>query len=243
MSRAPSTARLTAALAVAAAAAAAAATLPLGGAALASQAPPVTPGTQRVILVGNNHDGTTDVVDPVTFERLKRIDVIPDIEERMAEIRTNPERLAFFLAIRTFIGDNNDQLNDDVFTSHDGRFMYVSRPSLADVVSIDLDTEQIVWRIPMQGQRADHMGISPDGRTLLVSDSTERKALVIDPVAGKVVGEFESGDTRTRTTTRRTARGSSTRASAWSTRRPTSRRSTPARATATSRSSTPRPTR
>ena len=176
-------------------AAAVALTLPLGGSALASQAPPVAAGTQRVILVGNNWDGTTDVVDPRTFQRLKRINVVPDFEERMAEIQRDPVRLAFYLAIQQFIGEGNDQLNDDVFTSHDGRFLYVSRPSLADVVSIDLDTEQIVWRIPMEGQRSDHMGISPDGSRLLVSDSTARKVHVIDPVAGKLVGEFPSGDT------------------------------------------------
>jgi YVTN family beta-propeller protein len=192
MARALRPARLTAALAVSALAATAA--LPLGAAA-ASQAPPLAPGTQRAIFVGNNWDGTTDVVDPVTFERLKRINVIPDIEERMAEIMTDPERLGYFLAIRQLVGEGHDQYNDDVFTSHDGRFMYVSRPSLADVVSIDLDTEQIVWRIPMEGQRSDHMGISPDGTRLLVSDSTARKVHVIDPVAGEVVGEFESGDT------------------------------------------------
>jgi YVTN family beta-propeller protein len=185
-------ARRTAALT---AAAALAVPLALTGVASASQAPPVTPGTQRAIFVGNNWDGTTDVVDPQTFQRLKRIDVVPDREERMAEIQRDPVRLAFFLAIREFIGEGNDQLNDDVFTSHDGRFMYVSRPSFADVVSIDLDTEQIVWRIPVEGQRSDHMGISPDGSRLLVSDSTERKVQVIDPVAGEVVGSFESGDT------------------------------------------------
>jgi hypothetical protein len=59
-----------------------------------------------------------------------------------------------------------------MFTSHDGRFVYVSRPSFADVVGISLRTGEIVWRFPMEGQRSDHMAISPDGTTLLVSDST-----------------------------------------------------------------------
>jgi YVTN family beta-propeller protein len=81
-----------------------------------------------------------------------------------------------------------------MFTSHDGRFVYVSRPSLADVVGINLRTKKIAWRVPMEGHRSDHMGISPDGSRLLVSDSTANKVQVIDPRLGKKVAEFESGD-------------------------------------------------
>lgn len=48
------------------------------------------PASQRplrtVMFVGNNHDGTADVVDARTFEALQRIDMIPDHDERMAEI-------------------------------------------------------------------------------------------------------------------------------------------------------------
>jgi DNA-binding beta-propeller fold protein YncE len=47
----------------------------------------------------------------------------------------------------------------------------------------------------MDGQRSDHMALSPDGTRLLVSDSTERQVIVIDPIAGERVGTFESGDT------------------------------------------------
>src|SRR3712207_7178844 len=57
-----------------------------------------------------------------------------------------------------------------LFRSHDGRTIYVSRPSFADVVAIDLATKKIVWRAPVDGQRSDHMAISPDGTRLLVSD-------------------------------------------------------------------------
>jgi YVTN family beta-propeller protein len=162
--------------------------------ALASQAPPVTEGTQSVLFVGNNWDGTADIIDPQTFERLERVNVIPDIDERMQEIATDPERLAFYLLIQQFIGEGNDQYVDDMFSSHDGRFMYVSRPSLADVVGIDLATHEIVWRFPMEGVRSDHMAISPDGTRLLVSDSTANKVHELDTETGEKVGEFESGD-------------------------------------------------
>jgi hypothetical protein len=101
-----------------------------------------------------------------------RINVIPDRAEREAEIMLAPDKQAFFLAIRQQVGEGHDQFNDDVFSSHDGRTIYVSRPSFADVVAIDLKTKDIVWRTPVGGYRADHMGISPDGTKLLVSAST-----------------------------------------------------------------------
>ncbi len=152
------------------------------------------PGTLDVLFVGNNWDGTADVVDPLTFRRLDRIDIVPDLEQRKAEIAMDPAKVGYFVAIGQLIGEGNDQLVDDMFSSPDGRFLYVSRPSLSDVVAFDLQTKKIVWRVPVEGYRADHMAISPDGRRLLVSASTARKVHVIDARAGKLVGEFESGD-------------------------------------------------
>jgi YVTN family beta-propeller protein len=70
----------------------------------------------------------------------------------------------------------------------------VSRPSFADVVAFDLRTRRIVWRTPVDGYRADHMAISPDGSRLVVSASTARKADVIDTGSGQIVGRFDSGD-------------------------------------------------
>jgi len=150
--------------------------------------------TRDVLYVGNNWDGTADVVDPSTFQVLTRINIIPDIDERMAEIQSNPERLGYFLAIRELVGEGHDQFVDDMFSSHDGRYLYVSRPSLADVVAFDLRTREIVWRVKVDGNRADHMAISPDGTRLLVSASTARVVDVIDTAAGEIVGRFPSGD-------------------------------------------------
>src|ERR687896_487249 len=162
--------------------------------AAAQEGPPQRPDTRPVMFVGNNWEGTADIVDARTFERLARINTIPDREERMAEIQRDPERLAFFLGIRHAVGEGNDQFTDDMFTSHDGRFVYVSRPSFADVVGISLRTQRIVWRFPMEGQRADHMAISPDGRSLLISDSTANKAHRLDARTRRKTGEFPSGD-------------------------------------------------
>jgi DNA-binding beta-propeller fold protein YncE len=152
------------------------------------------PKTRPVLMVANNWAGTADVVDPKRFKRLARINIIPDIQERMAEIQASPDRLAYFNLIRQLVGEGHDQFVDDAFTSRDGRRVFVSRPSLADVVAISLRTRKIVWRRPVEGYRADHMAISPDGRRLLVSASTARKVHVIDTRSGRIVGNFESGD-------------------------------------------------
>ena len=161
---------------------------------LASEGPPERPDTRIVMFVGNNWDGTADIIDARTFKRLARINTIPDKKKREREIRSDPERLAFFLAIRLFVGEGNDQYTDDMFTTHDGTLVAVSRPSFADVVGISLKTGKIVWRFEMEGQRSDHMAVSPDGRRLLVSDSTANKVHELNLRTGRKTGEFPSGD-------------------------------------------------
>lgn len=150
--------------------------------------------TRPALFVGNNWDGTVDVIDPVRRRRIVRVNAIPDLAARLAAIYANPAKLALFLGVATLVGEGHNQYVDDVFSSHDGRFVYVSRPSLADVVAIELATRRIVWRTPVQGSRADHMAISPDGRRLLVSASTARKVHVIDTATGRIVANIESGD-------------------------------------------------
>jgi DNA-binding beta-propeller fold protein YncE len=147
-----------------------------------------------VIYVGNNWDGTSTVADAETFKPIARINIIPDKDERLAEIQSSPDRQAYFLAIREAVGEGNDQFVDDMYSSPDGRFLYVSRPSFADVIAMDLTTRKIVWRTPVEGYRSDHMGISPDGKRLLVSASTAKKVHEIDTATGKIVGGFPSGD-------------------------------------------------
>ena len=148
---------------------------------------------RRAVFVGNNWDGTADVLDPETFERLGRINVVPDKDERMQEITTDAYRLAYFLAIRQLIGEGHDQFVDDMYSSNDGRLLVVSRPSFADVVAIDLATQDIVWRFPVSGVRSDHMALSPDGRRVVVSASTGNVVHVLRVKDGTEVGRFPSG--------------------------------------------------
>ncbi|MFB6285097.1 MAG: YncE family protein [Candidatus Bipolaricaulia bacterium] len=146
------------------------------------------------VVVGNNWEGTVTVFDPKTFEVLEEINVVPDHDKRVAEIRSRLVSWGYFIAIRHLIGQGHNQLVDDVFPSNDGRYLYVSRPSFADVVAIDVTTEEIAWRTEVEGYRADHAALSPDGETLLVSASTAGKVHAIDTATGEFVGGFRSGD-------------------------------------------------
>ena len=157
------------------------------------QGPAGPDATRRVVFVGNNWDGTADLVDPTSFRKMGRLDIVPDYDERMQEIATNPYRLAYFLAIREAIGEGNDQFVDDMYSSNDGTLVVVSRPSFADVVAISLRTKEIVWRFPVAGVRSDHMAVSPDGRRVVVSASTANVVHVLRISDGKELGRFKSG--------------------------------------------------
>lgn len=148
-----------------------------------------------VVLVGSNWDGTAEIIDARSFKVLKRLDIAPDRAERLKEIDDGSlKRKILFHGIRRVIGEGHDQLVDDLFASADGRFIYASRPSFADAVAIDVQTGKIVWRTAVEGVRADHAALSPDGKVLLVSASTARKVHAIDTASGKIIGGFASGD-------------------------------------------------
>ena len=151
-------------------------------------------GTRDVLVVSNNWAGSADLVDPHTFKRLKRVNVIPDRAKRVAEIEADPTAKFYFDGIRELVGEGHNQYVDDGFTSPDGRYVYFSRPSFADVVAISLKTGKIRWRTKIDGYRADHMAISRNGRRLLVSASTANVIDVIATRTGRIVGRIPSGD-------------------------------------------------
>ena len=161
---------------------------------LAPAAPAAPSGQRDVLVVSNNWAGTADLIDPHRFKRLARINVIPDKAKRIAEIEQDPSAKAVFDFVRENIGEGHNQYVDDGFTSRNGRYVYFSRPSFADVVAIDLNTRKIAWRVKVDGHRSDHMALSPDGRRLLVSASTARNVNVIDTRRGRIVARFPSGD-------------------------------------------------
>jgi DNA-binding beta-propeller fold protein YncE len=153
-----------------------------------------SPATVGVLVVSNNWAGTADIVDLRTLRKVKQVNVIPDKAQRIAEIDSNPTRKFYFDSVRKLVGEGHNQYVDDGFPSTDGRLIYFSRPSLADVVAINVHSGHIVWRVPVDGYRSDHMALSPDGRRLLVSASTARTVDVIDTTRGRIVARIPSGD-------------------------------------------------
>ncbi|MFE0650496.1 YncE family protein [Streptomyces sp. NPDC059534] len=152
-------------------------------------------GLREVMFVGNNWDGTADVIAARgDFGRVGRLNVIPDKEQRLREIYLNPIRLAYFLGVRSGPGEGHDQFVDDMYATPDGSAMVVSRPSFADVVSLDVRTGRINWRFPVAGYRADHMAVSPDGTRVAVSASTANTVHVLDIATGRELGSFKTGD-------------------------------------------------
>ncbi len=149
---------------------------------------------QDVIVVGNNWDGTIDIYDPHTHQRIKKLNAVPDKEARLEELDSSFKRKVMSTLIKEVIGEGHHQMVDDMFPSNDGRHLFISRPSFADVVALDVNTGEISWRTPVEGYRSDHSAISPDGKTFLVSASTARKVQAIDTATGKIIAEFPSGD-------------------------------------------------
>jgi hypothetical protein len=182
------------------------------GVAVGGPAAARAPGLRDVMFVGNNWAGTATIVDARSLAVLRTgFDLVPDKSQELTDILLAPDRLAYYLLIQQGPGEGHDQYVDDMFTTRDGRFLAVSRPSFADVVWIDIAkatagrSDSIVREQQMDGYRTDHMGLSPDGRRLLVSDSTSRQvieySMVDEVVAGKQVrmGDrlrtFVSGET------------------------------------------------
>ncbi|MGV9940562.1 YncE family protein [Streptomyces sp. NPDC003401] len=166
-------------------------------AAVATAAPSATDAAalRQVLLVANNWDGTADVIKSTgDYAKIGRINVIPDKDRRMAEINADPIRWIAFMTIRNSVGEGHDQFVDDMYSTPDGASVVVSRPSFADVVSIDVATGAVNWRFPVSGYRADHMAVSPDGKRVAVSASTSNTVHVLDIDTGRQLGSYATGD-------------------------------------------------
>lgn len=183
-------------------------TLGLMTSAAGSPAPTVNPtadqggGLRDVMFVGNNWAGTATIVDARSLKVLKTgVNLVPDKAQELTDIMLAPDKLAYYLLIQQGPGEGHDQYVDDMFTTPDGRYLAVSRPSFADVAWIDIAratagrTDSIVREQQMDGYRSDHMGLSPDGRRLLVSDSTKAQVIEYSMVDEVVDGrQIKMGD-------------------------------------------------
>ncbi|WP_323752729.1 hypothetical protein [Marinobacter sp.] len=155
---------------------------------------PVEGGATPVVFVGSNWDGVIDVIDGESYVKLGRINGILDKEERMEEIRANPIKLVAFHGIALLIGEGHNQYVDDMYSTRNGELLIVSRPSFADVVAIDIASNNIVWRFEVEGLRSDHMALSPDGSEVAVSASTGKVVHILDVWTGEEKASFPTGN-------------------------------------------------
>lgn len=159
-------------------------------------------GLHDVLLVGNSVAGTVSFIDAYTHDNLGSVDVIPDLDEVMAEINFDLVRFIAYPIVKNaqllhhFEPGEGDRFVDDVFVSNDGKVLFVSRSNLGDVAAFDLTTpgHPQLWRTFVSSPKADHADISPDGKRLVVSATgTGRVADVIDTATGNIIGNFDTG--------------------------------------------------
>jgi len=167
----------------------------MGPAAVASNADPTTDGAvtanalRDVLLVGNSVQGTVSFLDGHTFKNLGSVNIIPDLQERLAGM--NLVEATGYNVVKQQEG--GDRFVDDVFVSPDGRTLYISRGNLDDAIAFDIASKTISWRFKLDGFKADHAALSPDGRRFVVSATTAQEAQVLDTSNGTLVGNFATG--------------------------------------------------
>jgi len=127
----------------------------------------------EMAVVANAEEGTVAFVDVAARAIVARIDV-------------NPER-------GKSEGPGAPNFAQDTDVSPDGRTLYVSRGYLGDVAAFDIASGRQVWRRSLNTARADHMTLTPDGRSLFVSALTDNRVYRISTGAGEITGHLVTG--------------------------------------------------
>lgn len=146
---------------------------------------------REVVLVSNAEGGTVDIIDVDSLTIVKTIDLIPDGES--PSLQDDPVH-AIGAPIATGLAGAN--YGQDLDLAPDGRTLYVSRGHRGDVAAFDLESGDLLWRLPVSGLRADHMALDPEGRLLFVSVLLDADNLVevIDTQTQAVIGSFPTGE-------------------------------------------------
>jgi DNA-binding beta-propeller fold protein YncE len=81
----------------------------------------------------------------------------------------------------------------DTDVSPDGRTLYVSRGYLGDVAAFDIASGRLLWSRPLNTGRADHMTLTPDGKSLFVSALMDNRVYKIAADTGEMAGYLVTG--------------------------------------------------
>jgi DNA-binding beta-propeller fold protein YncE len=130
-------------------------------------------GFVEIAFVANAEAGAIALVDVASRSLLGVIDINP--------ARTRAE------------GPGRPNYAQDTDMSPDGRTLYVSRGYLGDVAAFDIASGRLLWQRSLDTGRADHMTITPDGRSLFVSAMMDNRVYRIATATGEITGQLVTG--------------------------------------------------
>jgi outer membrane protein assembly factor BamB len=90
-------------------------------------------------------------------------------------------------------GPGKPNFAQDTDVSPDGRTLYVSRGYLGDVAAFDISSGRLMWQRSLNTGRADHMTLTPDGRSLFVSAMLDNRVYKITTATGEIAGHLVTG--------------------------------------------------
>jgi DNA-binding beta-propeller fold protein YncE len=127
----------------------------------------------EIALVANAEAGTIAFVDVAARSVIGTVDVNPSHAKSEGPGRPNYAQ--------------------DTDVSPDGKTVYVSRGYLGDVAAFDIASGRLLWRRSLNTGRADHMTITPDGRSLFVSAMMDNRVYKITTATGEITGHLATG--------------------------------------------------
>jgi sugar lactone lactonase YvrE len=133
----------------------------------------IQPRSIEIALVANAQAGTVALVDVASRSVIGTIDVNP------ARVKSE--------------GPGAPNYAQDTDVSPDGRTLYVSRGYVGDVAAFDIASGRLLWRRSLNTGRADHMTLTPDGRSLFVSALMDNRVYRVATGTGEITGHFLTG--------------------------------------------------
>jgi len=127
----------------------------------------------EIALVANSVAGTVALVDVASRSVLGTIDVNP------ARVKSE--------------GPGAPNYAQDTDVSPDGRTLYVSRGYVGDVAAFDIASGRLLWVRSLNTGRADHMTLTPDGRSLFVSALLDNRVYKVATATGEITGHLVTG--------------------------------------------------
>lgn len=144
--------------------------------------------TREIAFIANSVGGTVSLLDVEARTIVGEIDVLPD--GKKVSLFRDWDQAMGGQAAGEARGINYAQ---DTDVSPDGKVLYVSRGYIGDVAAFDIASGALMWRVPIGGNRADHMTLTRDGKRLFVSALRANYVEAIDTATGKKAGKIVSG--------------------------------------------------